>query len=117
MIMNITNNFNTGERIRTLRNEKGLSQEQLALNADITTTYLDMIERNDKNPTIKVLGRICDALDVTLAIFFSNDETIDKSMDETSYKIMAHVNMCNSSEKRVLLHVIKYMMKFKEIQR
>lgn len=122
MIMNTTDNFNTdnfntGNRIRNLRTEKGLSQEQLALNADITTTYLDMIERNDKNPTIKVLERICGALDISLAVFFSDSGKVNDSMDETSYQIMAHVSMCNDSEKRILLHLIKYVMKFKELQR
>lgn len=33
-------NFSIGNRVRKLRNERNLSQEQLALTAEITTAYL-----------------------------------------------------------------------------
>ena len=39
------NNFSIGNRIRELRNQKHLSQEQLALSAEITTAFLGHIER------------------------------------------------------------------------
>ena len=66
----MNNNFNTGERVRELRVKYGLSQEQLALHAEITTTYLGLIERNLKNPTIKIIEQICNALNISLADFF-----------------------------------------------
>ena len=44
------NNFSIGKRIRELRNQKHLSQEQLALSAEITTAYLGQIERNEEEP-------------------------------------------------------------------
>lgn len=49
MVMNMDNNFNIGERLFELRTNLGLSQEQLALRANITTTYLGQIEHNTKN--------------------------------------------------------------------
>lgn len=55
-----------GEKIRILRVTKGWSQEKLALSADITPSYLGQIERSEKNPTIKILEQISDALDVSL---------------------------------------------------
>lgn len=55
----MNNNFNTGERIHELRTQQGLSQEQLALRAEITPTYLGLVERNLKNPTIKIIEQIC----------------------------------------------------------
>ncbi|WP_313584876.1 helix-turn-helix domain-containing protein [Lacrimispora sp.] len=52
------NNFKTGDRIKELRIEQGLSQEQLALRAKITPTYLGLVERNEKkNPTINMMSR------------------------------------------------------------
>ena len=64
------NNFSIGNRIRELRNQKHLSQEQLALSAEITTAYLGQIERNEKNPTVAVVAKLCGALGIEL----SNDE-------------------------------------------
>lgn len=51
--MDMKTNFNIGKRIHELRINSGLSQEKLALRANITTTYLGLLERNLKNPTVK----------------------------------------------------------------
>lgn len=63
-------NFSVGQRIRELRKQNYLSQEQLALAAEITTAYLGQIERNEKNPTVAVVEKICGALGIGLAEFF-----------------------------------------------
>ena len=56
--MDMKTNFNIGKRIHELRVNSGLSQEKLALRAEITTTYLGLLERNLKNPTLKVIEHI-----------------------------------------------------------
>jgi transcriptional regulator with XRE-family HTH domain len=53
-----------GERIRENRKAKGLSQEKLAALAGVHRTYIGMIERGEKNLTIKSLCRVCRALKV-----------------------------------------------------
>lgn len=53
-----------GLNIRKIRKQAGLSQEQLALSADVDMRYLGGIERGEYNPTIELLGRIAEALDV-----------------------------------------------------
>ena len=53
-----------GLNIRRIRKEAGLSQEQLALKADMDMRYLGGIERGEYNPTVAMLGKIADALDV-----------------------------------------------------
>ena len=55
-----------GERIRRLRNEKGISQEELANEADIPLSQIGRIERGETNPTISSLFVISQALDVDL---------------------------------------------------
>ena len=57
----------TGKIISHLRNEKGLSQEELADLAQIHRTYVSQIERGLKYPTIYVLIQIASALDVKLS--------------------------------------------------
>jgi transcriptional regulator with XRE-family HTH domain len=51
-----------GRNVRRLRKERGLTQEQLALDAGIDLTYLGGIERGRRNPSVSVLGRIAAAL-------------------------------------------------------
>lgn len=55
-----------GERVRKIRKEKGLSQEQLSFEADLHRTYIGMIERAEKNITLINIERIAKALKVSL---------------------------------------------------
>lgn len=50
--------------IRTLRSERGLSQEALALSADVDRTYVSQIERSVGNPSLLVLCKLALVLDV-----------------------------------------------------
>jgi len=53
-----------GQNIKRLRNNKGLSQEQFAFEADLHRTYISDIERGNRNPTVTVLEKIANALNV-----------------------------------------------------
>ncbi|MDT8837798.1 helix-turn-helix domain-containing protein [Paraburkholderia fungorum] len=56
-----------GEAIRRVRKERGLSQEQLALTAEVDLSYLGRVERGDNAAALLTLKRIADALGVTMA--------------------------------------------------
>ena len=47
-----------GDNVRRLRQERGLTQEQLAFEAGLDLTYLGGIERGRRNPSLEVLARI-----------------------------------------------------------
>lgn len=51
-----------GKNVRRLRLERGLTQEQLAFEAEIDLTYLGGIERGRRNPSLGVLVRLSEAL-------------------------------------------------------
>lgn len=55
-----------GERIRKLRKKQGMSQEDLANEADIPLSQVGRIERGENNPTISTLYVISLALGVDL---------------------------------------------------
>lgn len=55
-----------GERVREVRKEKGLSQEELAHKADLHRTYIGMIERAEKNITLLNIEKIANALEVNI---------------------------------------------------
>ncbi len=52
--------------IKALRTRAGLSQEQLALRADVDRTYVSQIERAIGNPSLLVLSKLATILDVDL---------------------------------------------------
>ena len=51
-----------GTNVRKRRQERGLTQEQLAFAAEIDLTYVGGIERGKRNPSVVVLARIAGAL-------------------------------------------------------
>lgn len=61
-----------GSRIRELRTAAGLSQEKLALAADIDRTCIASVENGKRNISIVNLEKIVKALDCTFAIFFQD---------------------------------------------
>lgn len=53
-----------GDEIRRARQKAGLSQEKLAFEAGIHRTYVSLLERDIKSPTVTMLFRVCKALKV-----------------------------------------------------
>jgi transcriptional regulator with XRE-family HTH domain len=61
-----------GKNVRRLRQQKGLTQEELAFEAEIDLTYVGGLERGKRNPSLIVMARIADALSVPLAKLLSD---------------------------------------------
>ncbi|PIP32339.1 transcriptional regulator [Candidatus Gottesmanbacteria bacterium CG11_big_fil_rev_8_21_14_0_20_37_11] len=55
---------NFGERLQKVRKSQGISQEQLAALLSMHRTYVGMVERGERNPTIRTLYKIAKALKV-----------------------------------------------------
>lgn len=53
-----------GRNVRRYRLEKSWSQEELAIESGIHQTYLSGIENGTRNPTVTVLKKLADALEV-----------------------------------------------------
>jgi transcriptional regulator with XRE-family HTH domain len=61
-----------GSNIRRIRQERGLSQEQLADLAKLHRTYIGGIERGERNVSLNNLARIAEALGVSPADLLSD---------------------------------------------
>jgi transcriptional regulator with XRE-family HTH domain len=59
-----------GERLRTLRQERGWSQEELAARSKHHWTYIGGVERGERNPTLLVIASLATALKVKVAELF-----------------------------------------------
>ena len=53
------------ENIRLMRRVKNLTQEQLALMAEVDRTYVSQIERCAGNPSLLVLCKLANILEIT----------------------------------------------------
>ena len=63
-----------GQRIRQLRKELELSQEALALKAEVDRTYVTDVEAGRRNVSLEILERLIKALDVSFTDFFNSKE-------------------------------------------
>lgn len=92
-----------GKRIKALRMEKGLSQEDLAYKSNLDRTYITYVENARKNVTIETLFKITQALDISLSEFFnmnqlSDKEIIKKVEIELSLNDLVEGNIYNNKE-------------------
>lgn len=53
-----------GRRLRELRKERGVTQEALAESADLSGNYVSDLERGLKVPSLTILVRLADAVDI-----------------------------------------------------
>lgn len=56
-----------GKRIKLLRNEAKISQEELASISGLHRTYIGMIERGEKNITLKNIEKIAISLNIDIS--------------------------------------------------
>ncbi len=57
-------------RLRRVRRERGLTQEELAGRAGLNRNYVGMVEREESSPTIETLEKLARALEVHPILFF-----------------------------------------------
>ena len=93
-------------RIKEARHRKGITQEQLAVEAGLSANFIGRIESNNSRVSLASLVKICICLDASMDYFLS--DTI-KLPDHTILNITA----LNDSERRFITNTIKGI---KEIQ-
>lgn len=78
----------TAERIRYYRRQKGMSQEELALKANLNPAFFGQVERGLKCPTVDTLYKIARAMNIPLpelvrfeSSFTTDEETIGRFKD------------------------------------
>ena len=82
-----------GEKIKQLRLQRGLTQEELADRCELSKGFISLLERDLTSPSIATLGDVLECLGTDLAAFFtehaeeklvfSEDDTYIKTDDET----------------------------------
>ena len=58
------------QRVRVLREEQGISQEKLAERAGLHSTYIGMVERLERNPSLICIYKIANGLGIDVKELF-----------------------------------------------
>ncbi len=99
-------NFKTiGVRIRNIRIEKGISQEELAFRINTSAAYVSNIERGIKKPSLMKLIDISDVLHITVNdLIYDNPDFINKYYDDELFKILS---ACELEKQEIVKNSIK----------
>ena len=60
-----------GEKVRSYRHERGLTEKALAESLDVSVAYVSLIERGDRNPPYTTVVAIARALGVSVRDIFA----------------------------------------------
>lgn len=55
-----------GKHLREIRLKQNLSQVDLAYKGNFDRNYIGMLERGERNPSLKILQRLAETLEITL---------------------------------------------------
>ena len=90
-----------GKRIQSIREKKGLTQEQMEERTGVNTKYISAVERGKKNVTIKTLEKLAAGLDVELYQLFliteeiGSERAVKKAIDSlTKEADIKTLNLC-----------------------
>ena len=70
-----------GYKIRSIREQMGLSQKEVALSMGMDQSQYSRLEKDRTDPTCSTLERVASALGVTIADFFVTDAEITSTQD------------------------------------
>ncbi|HZG16183.1 MAG TPA: helix-turn-helix transcriptional regulator [Candidatus Bathyarchaeia archaeon] len=102
-----------GAKIRQIRKEKGITQEQLAEKANTTNSYIAGVERGTRNVTIGSLEKIADALGVNVFEFFEYGQFAQTQEQEYVYKINEMLLTRDASDQRKAFAILKEVFRDK----
>jgi XRE family transcriptional regulator, regulator of sulfur utilization len=74
--------MNLGYTLRTVRKRKGYSQQELATKANISRSYLSLIENDECNPSIETITSLCDVLEIPFPVISFLSMDIDSISEE-----------------------------------
>jgi len=67
-----------GSALRELRNQRALSQEALAFEAELARNYISQLELGSKSPSLRTIFKLCKVLETSPAAMI---EDVERRMD------------------------------------
>lgn len=96
-----------GERIRAARNEKHLTQQELADQAGVGLRHYQNIESGLINPSYKVLSAIIHRLAMSADILFYPDIS---QQEEENHQLLSKFSACIEGERQFILNTVNCMV-------
>ena len=98
-----------GRRIQAIRRQRGLTQEQLAEQLDISTTHMSAIERGVSGVTVEKLVQIINCLDCTADDLFC--DVIHTGYRNKSSRLYDLIADLPAKEQQKIFNVVETMVR------
>ena len=99
-----------GEKIKSLRKSKGISQEELAAMLKINRNYLSRVETGKSEPTAGILKQIAIIFNIDLNSLLD----INNDNQDISEKVKYIVNICKYLHEKDLDFIVRIITVMKE---
>lgn len=97
--------MNLGHAIKLCRTQKGLTQSELAKLADISVSYLSLLESNKRDPNFSTVRKISSAINIpfSVLVFLAADRselaTLEKELvEKMSYTALELIHESNGNQ-------------------
>jgi transcriptional regulator with XRE-family HTH domain len=107
-----------GERLRNIRKEKGLSQEELVHLSSLHSTYIGHLERGEKNATLESIEKVSCALEITLEELFRFIQPTKEGQDLfTLSQIVNRLQRRSIEDQKTVLKFLDLVLDWKDESR
>ncbi|HOJ92361.1 MAG TPA: helix-turn-helix transcriptional regulator [Dictyoglomaceae bacterium] len=103
--------MNVGNRIRELRKNKNLKLEDLANMTGLSLSYISLVERGLKHPSLKALEKIADAFNVPTSFLFTEDK------EENLEAFLRTNTNLDDDERKMIIQLINSLEKKKSVRK
>ena len=94
-------------KLRNLRNEKGVSAREMSLSLGQNVNYINLIENGKRRPSLDMFLYICEYLKIEPEYFFKNEE-IDKDSERYYEQIIKNLSLEQKKE------LVKFILTLKQ---
>lgn len=101
-----------GRRIKTARENKGLTQEKLAEELDVSNAYISKIERGKTPISLDRLSELSHVLEQSTEYLLSGSDSA--SDDYLRNEIIAMLEGCSAEKIKLISKVIKPIIEYRE---
>lgn len=100
-----------GTALKSARNQKNLTQAELAEILDISLPYIKDLERSRNNPSYEMFERIIRYFNLSADAIIYPEKNLS---DSTCHKIERLLTLCNERQLRIILTVVETLLSMEE---
>lgn len=108
--------YSFGKKLRECRENKGLSQSQLAKLLNTNHSIIGKYERDEVKPTVDVIKKLAEELNTTAGFLLGETQEINVFKDPAMLKRLNDIESMDNEDKNHILYVLDSFIKATKIK-